>query len=67
MLKVEYLSFGSPVIVFDVSKLIFEIKATEEKTKITTPMLSGSEKNVPYFDSMAVTASQKRSDVGFGE
>ena len=67
MLKVDSLSFGSPVIVSTVSKLIFEIKATEDKTKINTPMLYGSGKKVLSFDYMAVTASQKSSGDGFGE
>ena len=32
-----------------VSKPIFEIKATEERTNISTPMLSGSGKKRPIF------------------
>ena len=45
LLKVGSLSFGSPVSVSAVSKLIFEIKATADNTNISTPMLSISGKN----------------------
>ena len=37
----------------DVSKPIFDIKATEYKTNISTPMLPGSGKNVLSFGSLA--------------
>ena len=43
-LKVDSFSFGSPVSASAVSKPIFEIKATECKTNIYTPMLSESGK-----------------------
>ena len=36
--------FGSPVSASAFSKPIFEIKATEDKTNISTPMLYGSGK-----------------------
>ena len=49
LLKVGSLSFGSPVIVSAVSKSIFEIKYTEDETKITTPMFSGSGKKRPIL------------------
>ena len=42
--KVGSLSFSSPVSASAVSKKIFDIKATEDKTNISTPMLSGSGK-----------------------
>ena len=35
-----------------VSKTIFEIKATEDKTKISTPIVPGSGKNVISFGSL---------------
>ena len=44
MLKVGSLSFGSQVSASAVSNPIFDIKATEYKTKIYTPILSGSVK-----------------------
>ena len=50
-----------------VSKPIFKIKATEDKTKISTPMLSGSGKKVVYFGYMDASASPKSSGGGFGE
>ena len=49
----------------DVSKLIFEIKSTEDKTNIYTPMLSGSGKNVLSFGSLDASASPKSSGDGF--
>ena len=58
--KVGYLSFGSPVSASAVSKPIFEIKATEDKTKISTPMLSGSGKKLS-FGYMAAGSSKKSS------
>ena len=51
----------------DVSKPIFDIKATEYKTNISTPMLSGSGKNVLSFGSLSASASLKISGGGFGE
>ena len=44
MSKVGSFSLGSPVSDTPVSKPIFDIKATEDKTKISTIMLSGSGK-----------------------
>ena len=44
-LRVSSLSFGLPVSASAVSKPVFYIKATEDKTKISTPMLSVSGKN----------------------
>ena len=44
-LKVGSFSFGSPLSVSAVSKPILEIKATEYNTNISTPILSGLEKN----------------------
>ena len=64
-LKVGFLSFGSPVSASVVSNPIFEINATEDKTNICTPMLSGSGKNVGYFGSLAASASPKISGGGF--
>ena len=59
--KVGSLSFGSPMSASAVSKPIFETNATEDKTKISTPMLSGSEKNVVSFGSLAASATPKSS------
>ena len=67
LLKVGSFSFGSPVSASAVSKPIFEIKSTEDKTNISTPMLSGSVKNVLSFGSLATSASPKSSGGGFGE
>ena len=50
-----------------VSKPIFEIKAAEEKTKISTPMLSGSGGKVVYFCSLDATTSPKSSSGGFAD
>ena len=48
-LKVGSFSFGSPVSASAVSKPIFVIKANEHKTKICTPMISGSvKKSYPF-------------------
>ena len=44
-----------------VSKPIFDIKATENKTKIYTPMFSVSGKNVLSFGSLDASASPKIS------
>ena len=51
----------------DVSKPIFEIKVTEDKTNISIDTLSGSVKNAPSFGSLTVSASPKISGGGFGE
>ena len=48
-----------------VSKPIFYIKATEENTKINTPLLSGSVKNFLSFGSLTKRASTKISSGGF--
>ena len=42
-------------------KTIFEIKATEEKTNISTPMLYGSGKKSLSFGSLAASAPPKIS------
>ena len=60
-LKIVYFSFGSPVSASAVSKLIFEIKTTENNTKIYIPMLYGSGGNVVSFGSLAASASAKIS------
>ena len=51
----------------DVSKPIFEIKATEDSNNISTPMLSVSVKKVLYFGYLAVGSSPKISAGGFGK
>ena len=48
-----------------VSKPIFEIKATENNTKIITPMLSGSGKNFVSFGYLAASSPPKISGGGF--
>ena len=48
-------------------KLIFDITATEEKNKISTPMLSGSGKNIVSFGCLDASALPKISGDGFGE
>ena len=48
-----------------VSNPVFEIKATEYKTNISTPMLSGSGKNAVSFGSLDASSSQKISGGGF--
>ena len=48
-----------------VNKPISETKATEDKTKISTPMLSGSVKNVASFGSLDAIAFPKTSGGGF--
>ena len=47
------------------NKPIFEIKSTEENTKISTPMLFGSGKKAISFGSLAASASPKSEVVGF--
>ena len=49
------------------SKPIFEIKSTEYKTNIYTPMLSGAGGNVVSFGSLAASASPKISGGGFAD
>ena len=63
LLKLGALSFGSPVISSSVSKTISEIKATEDKNNISTPMLSGSRKNVVPFVSLDAKPCQKAAVV----
>ena len=46
---------------------MFEIKATEEKDKISTPMLSGSGKTVLFFGSLDASASPKISGGQFAD
>ena len=48
-----------------VGKTIFEIKDTEDKTKITTPIISGSGKNVISLGSLDASDSPKISSCGF--
>ena len=62
-LKAVFFLFGLPLSASAVSKPIFDIKATEDKNKISTPMLSESGKNVLYFGSMASIASPKSAAV----
>ena len=50
-----------------VSKAIFEIKATEDNTKISIPMLSVSGKNVQSAGSLAASALLKSSGGRFDE
>ena len=66
LLKVGYLLFGPPVSASVVIKTIIYIKATEDKTNIYTPMLSGSGKIVLSFRSLASSALPKISVGGFG-
>ena len=49
------------MIASSLSRTIFEIKATVEKTKISTPMLSGSGKNILSFVSLDASAFPKIS------
>ena len=65
LLKVGSFSFGSPVSASAISKPIFEIKATEDNTNISTPMLSVSGKNDASFGSLAASASPKSNGGGF--
>ena len=60
-------SFGSPVSASVVNKPIFDIKATEENTNISTPMLSRTGKKILSFGSLAASASAKISGGGFVE
>ena len=55
----------SPVSASVVSYTIFDIKATEDKTNISTPMLYWSGKHVVSFGSLAENASQESSGGGF--
>ena len=48
-------------------KPIFEIKATQYKTNISTPMLSGLGKNIPSSGSLGSSASPGISGGGFCE
>ena len=51
----------------DVSKPIFDIEATEDKTDISIPMLSGLVKNFLSFGFLDSRASPKSSGGGFSE
>ena len=51
---------------FSVSTPIFDINATEYKTNMSTPIFSGSGKDVLSFGSMDERASPKSSGGGFG-
>ena len=51
----------------DISKLIFDINATDEKNNISTPIFSGSGKYVLYFVYMDTRASPKISDGSFSD
>ena len=64
-MKVRSFSFCLPVSASAVSKPIFEIKATEDNTNISTHMLSVSDKNVVSFGSLTASASSKSSGGGF--
>ena len=66
-MKVGSFSFSSPFSASDFSKPIFEIKATEYNTNISTPMLSRSGKKFLYFGYLAASASPKISGGGFDE
>ena len=59
------LSFGSPVSASTVSKPIFDIKTTEDNTKITTPMLSVSGKTFYTLVLWIQAPHQKSVVVGF--
>ena len=63
--KVGYFSFGSSVSAFAVSKPKFDIKSTEDKTNIYTPMLFGTGEKVMTFGSLSTRASPKCSGGGF--
>ena len=65
LLKSGLFSIGSPVSASAVSDPIFEIKATEYKTNISTLMLSGSVKNFVSFGSLAASTSPKISSDSF--
>ena len=65
LLKVGSISFGSPSSDSSVSIPIFEIKATEQKTNISTPMMYVSSKNAVSFGSLDASAPPKISGGGF--
>ena len=52
---------------YAISKPIYEIKSTEDKTNIYTPMLYGSGKTVLSFGFMDSSASPKIRGGGFGK
>ena len=64
-LEVVSFLFGSPVSAYVGSNTIFDIKDTEDKTNISTPMLSWSGKNVVSFGSLTESDSQKTISGGF--
>ena len=65
MLELGSFSFGSPLSSSAVSKPIFDIQATEDNTNISTPMFSGSGKNVVSFGYLAANTSPKIGCGGF--
>ena len=65
LLKVGSFSFVSPVSASAVSKPIFEIKSTEDKSKIFTPMLSGSGKQIYHLVLWLWSPHQKTAVVGY--
>ena len=66
-MKVGSFSFVSPLSAYAVSKIIFDIKATEDNTNITTPMFSGPVKNDISLGSLDASASPKSSGGGFAD
>ena len=46
---------------------MLDIKATEDKNKVSTPVLSGSGKNVLSFSSLAASALRKSSSGGLAD
>ena len=65
LLKVGSFSFFSPVSAPTFSKPIFDIKATDNKNNVSTPMLYGSVKNVQSFGYTAASDLPKSSGDGF--
>ena len=65
LLNLVSLSFGSPVSDSAISKLIFEAKATEDKTNIYTLMLYVSGKNISSFGYLGERALLKSRGGGF--
>ena len=65
--KLVSFSFGSPVRSSAVSKPIFDIKFTEDRNNISTPIISVSGRNFLSFGSLAKSASPKSSGGGFAD
>ena len=63
-MKVGSFSFGSPVSASALSKPIFDIKATDDKNKISTPMLSESVKTSYLLVIWLKAPHQKSAVVG---